>query len=150
MGSSEVEARLSGEGDDDSEAEQVTSRARLRIAELLERPFDMRSVALTGLFILAVFYTIYFLRSMLLPIVLAWLLDYLVRPIVRTLADQDSNAPGRRLHPDYASFRDHLGRFSVSGTGCRLAGETAHRFAGVAIQALANEAIDGRGSESDG
>jgi hypothetical protein len=59
MGSSEVEARLSGEDDDDSEAEQATARARLRIAELLERPFDIRSLALTGLFILAVFYTIY-------------------------------------------------------------------------------------------
>ena len=49
MGSSEVEARLSGEGDDESEAEQVTARARLRIAELLERPFDIRSLALNGL-----------------------------------------------------------------------------------------------------
>ena len=85
MGSSEVEARLSGEGDDDSEAEQVTA-ARLRIAELLERPFDIRSLALTGLFILAVFYTIYYLRSVLLPIVLALLLSYLLRPIVRGLA----------------------------------------------------------------
>src|SRR5438552_7324890 len=85
MGSSEVEARLSGEGDDNSEAEQVTSRARLRIAELLERPFAIRSLALTGLFILALFYTMYFLRSVLLPIVLALLLSYLLRPIVRTL-----------------------------------------------------------------
>src|SRR6266436_6028282 len=71
MGPSEVEARLSGEGNDDSEAEQVTARARLRIAELPERPFDIRSLALTGLFILAVFYTIYYLRSVLLPIVRA-------------------------------------------------------------------------------
>src|SRR5258705_11110106 len=86
MGSSEVEARLSGEGDDDSEPEQVTSRARLRIVELLERPFDIRSLALTGLFILALFYTIYFLRSVLLPFVLALLLSYLFRPIVRGLA----------------------------------------------------------------
>ena len=86
MESSAVEARLSGEGDDDSEAEQVTARARLRIAELLERPFDIRSLALTGLFILAVFYTIYYLRSVLLPIVLASLLSYLLRPIVRGLA----------------------------------------------------------------
>src|SRR6059058_2136083 len=86
MGSSEVEARLSGEGDDDSEAEQVTARARLRLAELLERPFDIRSLALTGLFILALFYTIYYLRSVLLPIVLALLLSYLLRPIVRGLA----------------------------------------------------------------
>ena len=43
MESTAVEARLSGEGDDDSEAEQVTARARLRIAELLERPFDIRA-----------------------------------------------------------------------------------------------------------
>jgi predicted PurR-regulated permease PerM len=86
MESTAVEARLSGEGDDDSEAEQVTARARLRIAELLEGPFDIRSLALTGLFILAVFYTIYFLRSVLLPIVLALLLSYLLRPIVRALA----------------------------------------------------------------
>ena len=62
MGSSEEEARLSGGGDDDSEPEQVAARARLRIAELLERPFDIRSLALTGLFILAVFYTVYYLR----------------------------------------------------------------------------------------
>jgi predicted PurR-regulated permease PerM len=85
-GISEAEAKLSGEDDDEIESEQVTSRARLRIAELLERPFDVRSVALTGLFILAVFYTTYFLRSVLLPIVLAWLLSYLLRPIVRALA----------------------------------------------------------------
>jgi predicted PurR-regulated permease PerM len=83
---SEAAAKLCDESDDDRESERVTSRARLRIAELLERPFDVRSIALTGLFILAVFYTAYFLRSVLLPIVLAWLLSYLLRPIVRTLA----------------------------------------------------------------
>ena len=47
------------------------------------RPFDIRSVALTGLFLLAIFYTMYFVRSLLLPIVLALLLSYLLRPIVR-------------------------------------------------------------------
>jgi predicted PurR-regulated permease PerM len=72
--------------DDEREAEEVTSRARLRIADLLQKPFDVRSVALTGLFILAVFYTIYFMRSILLPIVLALLLGYLLQPIVRGLA----------------------------------------------------------------
>ena len=41
---------------------------------------------MTGLFLLAIFYTIYFLRSLLLPIVLALLLSYLLRPIVRGLA----------------------------------------------------------------
>jgi predicted PurR-regulated permease PerM len=72
--------------DDENQAGKVTSRARLRTAELLQKPFDVRSIALTGLFILAVFYTIYFMRSILLPIVLALLLSYLLRPIVRGLA----------------------------------------------------------------
>jgi len=72
--------------DDAGEAEKVASRARLRIADLLQRPFGIRSIALTGLFILAVFYTIYFMRSVLLPIVLGLLLSYLLRPIVRALA----------------------------------------------------------------
>ena len=54
--------------------------------DLLHRPFDVRSFATTGLFLLAIFYTIYFLRSLLLPIVLALLLSYLLRPIVRILA----------------------------------------------------------------
>jgi len=72
--------------DDAQQSEEVTSRARLRVAELSERPFDVKSVALTGLFILAMFYTIYFMRSILLPIVLALLLSYLLRPIVRALA----------------------------------------------------------------
>jgi predicted PurR-regulated permease PerM len=72
--------------EDENQAGKVTSRARLRTAELLQKPFDVRSIALTGLFILAVFYTIYFMRSILLPIVLALLLSYLLRPIVRGLA----------------------------------------------------------------
>ena len=72
--------------DDVPEAEEVAFRARLRVAELSRRPFDVRSIALTGLFILAVFYTIYFMRSILLPMVLALLLSYLLRPIVRGLA----------------------------------------------------------------
>ena len=71
---------------DAQEAEEVETRARLRVAELSERPFDIRSIALAGLLILAVFYTIYFMRSILLPLVLALLLSYLLRPIVRGLA----------------------------------------------------------------
>jgi predicted PurR-regulated permease PerM len=72
--------------DDEQEAEKVASHARLRIAELLQRPLGVQSISLTGLFILAVFYTIYFMRSVLLPIVLALLLSYLFRPAVRGLA----------------------------------------------------------------
>jgi len=62
------------------------SPPRTRIAELLSKPFDIRSLALTGLFILSLFYTLYFMRGILLPLVLALLLSYLLRPIVRALA----------------------------------------------------------------
>ena len=50
------------------------------------RPADIKSVALTGLFVLASFYTMYFMRAMLLPLVLALLLSYLLVPLVRALA----------------------------------------------------------------
>jgi predicted PurR-regulated permease PerM len=67
--------------------DDITARTarRLRVSDLLQRPFDIRSIALTGLFILALFYTIYFMRSVLLPIVLALLLSYLLTPVVRAL-----------------------------------------------------------------
>jgi predicted PurR-regulated permease PerM len=70
----------------DEAPERTKERLRSRMQDLLQRPFDVRSVALTGLFLLALFYTIFFLRSLLLPIVLALLLSYLLRPIVRGLA----------------------------------------------------------------
>jgi len=49
-------------------------------------PARVKSMALTGLFILASFYTLYFMRAMLLPLVLALLLSYLLVPLVRGLA----------------------------------------------------------------
>src|SRR5437588_3526363 len=58
----------------------------LRMSEVLRRPFDVRSIALSGLFVLAIFYTMYFMRAMLLPLVLALLLSYLLVPLVRGLA----------------------------------------------------------------
>jgi len=46
---------------------------------------EVRSVALTGLLVLAVLYTLYFARAFLFPIVLAVLLDFLLSPIIRAL-----------------------------------------------------------------
>jgi predicted PurR-regulated permease PerM len=66
----------------DSGEPEITT-PRFRIPDLLRRPFDVRSVGLTGLFVLAVFYTMYFTRAVLLPVVLALLLSYLFRPVVR-------------------------------------------------------------------
>lgn len=73
--------------DDREEAGRADKTAvrRLRLTDVLRRPFDIKSVALTGLFILAVFYTMYFMRAMLLPLVLALLLSYLLAPLVRAL-----------------------------------------------------------------
>jgi predicted PurR-regulated permease PerM len=48
-------------------------------------PFGIRNVALSGLFILAAFYTLYFARDFLLPIVLALLFNLLLSPVVRGL-----------------------------------------------------------------
>ena len=67
----------------EDDEESVTKSSRLRITELLRGPFDIRSLALTGVFVLALFYTLYFMRAVLLPLVLALLLSYLLRPIVR-------------------------------------------------------------------
>ncbi|HEV2842686.1 MAG TPA: AI-2E family transporter [Chthoniobacterales bacterium] len=61
------------------------SAHKLRLPDLLRGPFDIKSVALTGLFVLGVFYTMYFMRAMLLPLVLALLLSYLLAPLVRLL-----------------------------------------------------------------
>src|SRR3954453_18454057 len=46
-------------------------------------PIDIRSVALTGLFVLAVLYTLHFAQEFVLPVVLAWVLSSLLAPIVR-------------------------------------------------------------------
>jgi predicted PurR-regulated permease PerM len=48
-------------------------------------PLDIRSVSLTGLFILAMLYTLYFARAFLIPIVFALLLSQLLKPLVRGL-----------------------------------------------------------------
>jgi predicted PurR-regulated permease PerM len=54
-----------------------------RLGEAIEKP--MRSIAVTGLFVLASFYTLYFCRTLLLPLVTAALLAMLCAPAVRTL-----------------------------------------------------------------
>jgi predicted PurR-regulated permease PerM len=73
------------------EGEPARSNLR-RLQEVFQGPPGVRSLALTGLFVLAAFYTLYLGRSFFLPIVLAILLSFLLRPVVRGL---------KRLHiPD--------------------------------------------------
>lgn len=56
-----------------------------RLRDSLQGPFGIRSLALTGLFVLAAFYTLYLGRAFFLPIVLAVLLNFLFSPVVRAL-----------------------------------------------------------------
>jgi predicted PurR-regulated permease PerM len=51
----------------------------------LRGPVDIRSLALSGLFLLALFYTLYLARAIFLPIVLALMLHFLLRPVVSGL-----------------------------------------------------------------
>jgi predicted PurR-regulated permease PerM len=55
-----------------------------KLGRALDR-IEVRSIAITGLLVLAVLYTLYFARAFLLPIVLAILLDFLLSPVVRIL-----------------------------------------------------------------
>jgi predicted PurR-regulated permease PerM len=63
--------------------EQLPAPNLDKLGEVLQRP--MRSVAITGLFVLASFYTLYLCRSLLLPLVMALLLSLLLSPLVRGL-----------------------------------------------------------------
>jgi predicted PurR-regulated permease PerM len=56
-----------------------------KLANLLGENADARHVALMGLFVLAIFYTLHLAHAFFLPIVLAVLLDFLLSPVVRAL-----------------------------------------------------------------
>jgi predicted PurR-regulated permease PerM len=56
-----------------------------KTGEVLRQEPEIRSLAQTGLLVLALFYTLYFAREFFLPIVLALLLDFLLSPLIRTM-----------------------------------------------------------------
>jgi predicted PurR-regulated permease PerM len=56
-----------------------------KLRDVFQGPFGIKSIALTGLFILALFYTLYLGRAFFLPIILAILLSLLLTPVVRLL-----------------------------------------------------------------
>jgi predicted PurR-regulated permease PerM len=75
------EPRLAGDPPD-----EVLPRPDLhKLAASVSRPRGFPALAVTGLFVLASFYTLYFCRSLLLPLVLAGLLSLLLSPVVRGL-----------------------------------------------------------------
>jgi predicted PurR-regulated permease PerM len=70
-------------GQEGPEPRQADGKADLQDLLPTQRALDIRSVSLTGLFVLATFYTLYFARDFILPILLAWILSSLLAPIVR-------------------------------------------------------------------
>ena len=68
----------SGESDEPPKQPDLT-----RITRWIRGPLGMVAVAVTGLFILAVFYTLDVAQSLIMPIVIALLLNFLLSPVVR-------------------------------------------------------------------
>jgi predicted PurR-regulated permease PerM len=53
--------------------------------DVLQHRVGVRALALTGLFVLGCFYTLYFARDFFIPIVLALVFSFLLNPVVRAL-----------------------------------------------------------------
>ncbi|HEX4496058.1 MAG TPA: AI-2E family transporter [Thermoanaerobaculia bacterium] len=106
-----------------------------KLRDLLERPFGVRSFALTGLFILAAFYTLYLGRTFFLPIVLSLLLSFLLRPVVRAL---------KKIHIPEALSAGVLilGLLGLLGLGIFELAAPAYTWIGQAPQSL--HRIEGR------
>jgi predicted PurR-regulated permease PerM len=82
---SPFEPDVSGPPADPSAGQPVEHPDIGKTEEALRDRVDIRSLAITGLFVLALFYTLYFARAFFLPIVLAMLLNFLLSPLIRTL-----------------------------------------------------------------
>jgi predicted PurR-regulated permease PerM len=85
QGSSAFEPDVPGPAPDPESGEAVARPDIKKLGEALRDRVEVRSLSITGLFVLAAFYTLYFARAFFLPIILAVLLDFLLSPIIRGL-----------------------------------------------------------------
>src|SRR5258708_13933916 len=79
--SGEIWSDITSRPAQDAAAEPVVSRV-----ETPPLPASMRSVAITGMFVLAIFYTLYFTGEIAIPLAFAVLFKLLLQPGVRLLA----------------------------------------------------------------
>lgn len=81
-----------GRAGEDSEKDEPTPDIR-DLQRLFLGPIDIRSVALTGLFLFASILMLRFARELFLPIVLAVLFKFLLNPVIRVMARARIPAP---------------------------------------------------------
>jgi predicted PurR-regulated permease PerM len=82
-GTTPLEPDVAAPEPEPGEGQPVETPDLKKTGEALRKDVEVRSIAITGLFVLALFYTLYFARAFILPIVLAVLLDFLLSPLVR-------------------------------------------------------------------
>jgi predicted PurR-regulated permease PerM len=85
QGTSAFEPDVPGPASDPAAGAAVEQPDIKKLGEALRERVEIRSISITGLFVLAALYTLYFARAFFLPIVLAVLLDFLLSPLIRAL-----------------------------------------------------------------
>jgi predicted PurR-regulated permease PerM len=85
QGTSAFDPDIPGPAPEPGEGEAVDQPDIKKLGEALRDRVEIRSLSITGLFVLAAFYTLYFARAFFLPIILAVLLDFLLSPLIRAL-----------------------------------------------------------------
>jgi predicted PurR-regulated permease PerM len=85
QGTSAFEPEVPAPVSESAEGESVSQPDIGKLGDALRERLEIRSLSITGLFVLAAFYTLYFAREFFLPIILAVLLDFLLSPLIRGL-----------------------------------------------------------------
>ncbi|HET6837835.1 MAG TPA: AI-2E family transporter [Gemmatimonadales bacterium] len=85
QGTSAFEPEVPAPASEPAEGEPGDQPDIRKLGDALRERVEIRSLSITGLFVLASFYTLYFARAFFLPIILAVLLDFLLSPLIRGL-----------------------------------------------------------------
>ncbi|HUK39954.1 MAG TPA: AI-2E family transporter [Candidatus Acidoferrales bacterium] len=67
---------------------ETSDSHREDLPRIFQGPIDIRSISITGIFLLGLLYSLYFAREFLLPVVLAFILSFLLAPAVRWMNRQ--------------------------------------------------------------
>src|SRR5688572_11229404 len=70
---------------DELEKNEAFAKSEVPKIQPMRRPISVTAMSVLGMFVLALFYTLYFAREFLLPVILAFILSLLLRPLVRGL-----------------------------------------------------------------